>query len=138
MSEARRYLVVDDNLAFAENLAEILREQGHAASIAGSADEALVLVRAQQFDALITDMRMPKQGGAAFLQEARRADPELPAIVVSAWTDEEDLRAATASGLLAILPKPVPMERLLELLSTANRNAPAARLAHLQLPRGAP
>jgi len=129
VSEARRYLVVDDNLAFAENLAEILREQGHAASIAGSADEALVLVRAQQFDALITDMRMPKQGGAAFLQEARRADPELPAIVVSAWTDEEDLRAATASGLLAIL---------LELLSTANRNAPAARLAHLQLPRGAP
>jgi len=119
----RRYLIVDDNLPFAENIAEILCELGDEARVAGSAAEALELLRGERFDALITDMRMPKQGGADLIREAHRQDPGLPAIVVSAWTDEQDLRAAEQTGLLAILPKPVPMDRLLELLSAARRDA---------------
>ena len=41
----RRYLVVDDNRAFAENLAEILRDEGAEVSVAGSGKEALELAR---------------------------------------------------------------------------------------------
>ena len=118
----RRYLVVDDNHAFAENVAEILRDSGAEALVATDGAGALDALRTGRFDALITDMRMPEVDGAALIREARRTDPGLPAIVVSAWTQARELRAAEEVGLLAILPKPVPIEQLLELLGTARRD----------------
>ena len=58
----RRYLIVDDNLAFAENLAEILKDEGDEVSLAGTGAEAIKLVRETPFDAVLTDMRMPVMG----------------------------------------------------------------------------
>src|SRR5205823_596677 len=84
----RRYLLVDDNLAFAENLAEILRDGGAEVSVAGNGARALELARAGRFDALVTDMRMPVMSGATLVHEIRRVDPALPAIVVTAYTGE--------------------------------------------------
>jgi DNA-binding NtrC family response regulator len=119
----KTFLLVDDNLAFAENLAEILRDEGHEVVIAGSGEAALEAARGRRFDALVTDMRMPVMSGAKLVHEIRRGDPELPAIVVTAYTGEDDLVAARNEGLLAILPKPVPVPRLVELLAHARRGA---------------
>jgi len=118
----RRYLVVDDNRAFAENLAEILRDQGAEVSVAGGGEEALALSRGTGFDALVTDMRMPVMSGARLVHEIRAVDPGLPAIVVTAYTRENDLLAARQEGLLAVLPKPVPLDRLTKLLEGARRD----------------
>ena len=118
----RRYLVVDDNLPFAENLAEIIRDSGAEAVVASGGDAAMALVETQRFDALITDMRMPVMGGARLLREIRGKDPGLPAIVITGYTQEDDLSAARQEGLLAALPKPVPIERMLGLLSAARRD----------------
>ena len=118
---SRRYLLVDDNVAFAENLAEILREEGADVSIAHSGAAALELIRHHRFDVLVTDMRMPAMNGAQLVHQVRRADAGLPAIVVSAYSGDSDLRAAWSEGLLAVLPKPVPVGRLLELVARARR-----------------
>ena len=117
----RRYLLVDDNAPLAENLAEILRDGGAEAEVAASSADALELARASRFDAVVTDMRMPVMGGAELVHEIRRIDPDVPAIVVTAYTGESDLVAARDQGLLAVLPKPVPIQRLSELLSGARR-----------------
>ena len=119
----RRYLIVDDNEAFAENLAEILRDGGDEVETASGGPAALEFAAAQRFDALVTDMHMPVMSGASLVHQIRRADSGLPAIVVTARTGEGDLAAARQEGLLAVLPKPVPVERLLELLATARRDA---------------
>lgn len=118
----RRYLVVDDNLAFAENLAEILRDAGSEVAVAESGLRALELARVTRFDAVVTDMRMPGMTGARLLHEIRRVDPSLPAIVVTAYTGESDLVAARQEGLLAVLPKPAPIEVLAGLLGAARRD----------------
>src|SRR5262249_4497974 len=118
----RRYLVVDDNRAFAENLAEILCDQGAEVSVAGGGEEALALSQKTRFDALVTDMRMPVMSGARLVHEIRAVDPGLPAIVVTAYTGETDLLAARQEGLLAVLPKPVPLDRLAKLLESARRD----------------
>lgn len=118
----RKYLIVDDNRAFAENLAEILRDQGDEAYVVTSGEQALDLVPTRRFDALVTDMRMPEMGGAQLVHELRRLDPGLAAIVVSAYTGQEDLTGAKQEGLLAVLPKPVPIEQLLHLLGVARRD----------------
>ena len=118
----RRYLVVDDNRAFAENLSEILRDLGAEVSVAGGGEEALALSLQTRFDALVTDMRMPVMSGARLVQEIRAVDPGVPAIVVTAYTGENDLLAARQEGLLAVLPKPVPLDRLATLLEAARRD----------------
>jgi two-component system, response regulator PdtaR len=118
----RRYLVVDDNREFAENVAEILRDRGDEAAIAGSGPEALALARATRFDALLTDMRMPEMGGAQVVHAIRRIDPGLAAVVVTAHVDDQDLESARREGLLAVLPKPVQVGRLLALLALARRD----------------
>jgi len=118
----KKYLLVDDNLAFAENVAEILRDGGAEVTVAEGGVKALELARQTRFDALVTDMRMPVMNGAKLVHEIRSVDPGLPAIVITAYTGEADLLAAREEGLLAVLPKPVPIEKLIALLATARRN----------------
>jgi CheY-like chemotaxis protein len=118
----RSYLIVDDNVAFAENLAEIIADVGLGeATVAESGARAVELVKQQKFDALLSDMRMPLMSGAELVHNVRRIDPGLPAIVITAYTADTDLQAARQEGLLAVLPKPVPVPRLVELLKSARR-----------------
>jgi CheY-like chemotaxis protein len=118
----KRFLFVDDNLAFAENLAEIVRDEGDEVAIAGSGALGVELARARRFDAVVTDMRMSMMSGARLVHEIRAVDPGLPAIVITAYTGQQDLEAARQEGILAILPKPVPIRRLLSLLAIARRD----------------
>ncbi|MCP3100821.1 response regulator [Myxococcus sp. K15C18031901] len=118
----RRYLLLDDNQALAENLAEILRDEGHEAVIASSGEAALALVRSTRFDALVTDMRMPGMSGADAVRRIRLLDPGIAAVVVTAHPGENDLETARREGLLAVLPKPVPVPQLMELLARARRD----------------
>jgi CheY-like chemotaxis protein len=118
----RTYLVVDDNRHFAENLAEILRDRGDDVAIAENGREAVALATARRFDAVLTDMRMPLMGGAELVHELRRTDPGAPAMVITAYVGDDALDAARREGLLAVLPKPVHVPRLLELLASARRD----------------
>lgn len=117
----RRYLLVDDNRALAENLAEILRDTGADAEVANDGTDALARVKARRFDAVVTDMRMPVMNGARLVHQFRRVDPDLPPLVITAYTGEADLEDARREGLLAVLPKPVPVEELIGLLGRARR-----------------
>ncbi|HLL00099.1 MAG TPA: response regulator [Myxococcaceae bacterium] len=118
----RRYLLLDDNRAFAENIAEILRDSGAHATVVTEGAEALALAKASRFDALLTDMKMPGMSGAAAVHQIRRVDPGIAALVVTAYPGENDLEAARREGLYAVLPKPVPVPLLMGLLSSARRD----------------
>ncbi len=122
----RRYLLVDDNLELAENLAEILRDRGDEVDLASDGQQALDFLRSRRFDALITDMKMPAMGGAHLVHALRAVDPLLPAIVVTAFSESDDLEIARREGLLAVLSKPVPLPRLFELLDKARRGGAVA------------
>jgi len=118
----RHYLIVDDNRAFADNVAEIVRDLGDDVSVAEGGARALELARRRRYDALVTDMRMPLMGGAELVRELRRVDPGIPAIVVTAHVADGELAAARGEGLLAVLSKPVPIGLLLDLLGSARRD----------------
>jgi len=118
----RSYLVVDDNRAMAENLAEIIRDRGDEVVVARSGKEAMQLAAQRPFDAVLTDMRMPVMNGAELLGELHRIDPGLPAIVITAFTNDSGIEAAEKEAPLAVLAKPVPVPQLLHLLGVARRN----------------
>lgn len=119
----RRYLVVDDNQPLAENLAEILETSGAEVDVEWDAEAALRRLQARRYTALVTDMRMPGLGGAELIAAARQADPALPALVVTAFSGDADLARVERMGVLATLPKPIPVETLLHRLEQARRGA---------------
>ncbi|MFZ5446969.1 MAG: response regulator [Myxococcota bacterium] len=119
----RKYLVIDDNEEFAENVAEILSDTGADVSLAAEGAAALEQVRQQRFDVVVTDMRMPGMSGAELLKHMRDIDPGVPVVLVSAYAPDAQVNEARQYGLLAFLNKPSGTRRLLELLSHARRDA---------------
>ncbi len=121
----RKVLVVDDNIPLAENLAEIVTDSDLGdAVVASSGARALELLQRERFDVMITDMRMPGMDGAELIQRARKIDPELPVVVITAYTGDDDLARATREGLLTVFGKPVPTQTLLGFVSSARRSRP--------------
>ncbi len=118
----RHYLIVDDNVAFAENLAEILRDEGDEVSLASNGPDALMLAHQTHFDAVLTDMRMPSMGGAQLVHELRLIDPGIPAMVVTAYTGDDDIQFAFREGLLGVFDKPISIPILKQLLRAARRD----------------
>jgi CheY-like chemotaxis protein len=122
---SRSYLLIDDNAEFRENLAEILVDHGAQVTLASGGEQALELVRTTRFDAIVTDMRMPKMSGAEFVHALRAIDNDVPVVLLTAYSNELQLRAARGDGLLAVLSKPQPMPRLLAVLDGARRGTVA-------------
>lgn len=116
----RSVLIVDDNLAFADNLAEILDDAGVAhADVVDCGARALERIARGRYDAMLTDMRMPHMNGAELVHAARRVDPWMPIVVVTAYAGDELLSGALRDGLLSVVSKPAPIERLVRLVVKA-------------------
>jgi DNA-binding NtrC family response regulator len=101
-----RILIVDDNVGLAENIAEILENDGHVTVVAASAEEALLKVRPTSPDVLVTDYRLPGANGVNLVETLRDMGLRVRAIVISAYTDERTMSDARNAGA-AFMPKPV-------------------------------
>jgi len=115
MASARRVLIVDDNVGLAENIAEVLRLDGHTTEVVGSAEEALVRVGLAKPDVIVTDYRLPGLCGAAFVKRIRETRGDVRAVVISAYTDDETVRQAEEAGA-AFVAKPLDLIRLRRLV----------------------
>ena len=120
---SRKYLVVDDNAEFAENVAEILTDAGAEVCTASDATAALKQLRTTRFDGVVTDMRMPGLSGTDLIRQLRAIDPGVPVVLLSAWAQDEQVEQARRMGLLAFLNKASGTAHLLELMEHARRNA---------------
>lgn len=117
MISTTRVLVVDDHVHLAENIAEILEGEGYQTLLAASAEQALETVETDGVDALITDYRLPGLSGAELIRELRRRGRDIPAVVMSAYSDDETIRVSRAAGALEVLGKPVAVQRLIGLVA---------------------
>ena len=113
----RRVLVVDDNRQLAENLAELLSDEGCEVSTAFTAEAALTAAAAHHFDLVLTDIRMPGMNGVELVRRLALRDPTSTFLLMTAYTSDQVLSAASHLGVVrAVLAKPLAVERLLELL----------------------
>jgi len=106
-------LIVDDHADLAENLAEILAAAGYDAVTAPSAEAGLARIDAGGITALVTDYRLPGMTGAQLIAELRRRGDRMPAVVMSAFTDDETIGRARAAGAADVLAKPIDLDRLM-------------------------
>jgi two-component system response regulator HydG len=107
-----RVLVVDDQRDMAETLADGLAERGYEAVACSSSVEAAKRLTEDVFDALVTDLRMPAVDGMALLAVSRRASPERPVIVMTAYGAVESAVDAIRQGAFHYLTKPFRVEEL--------------------------
>ena len=107
MPESLRIVAADDEVDMRDFYRATLTRQGHeVVGIAANGRELVELCREHQPDLVVTDIGMPELDGLDAVREISRESP-VPAIVVSAYHDEESLDRARADSILAYLVKPI-------------------------------
>ncbi len=111
-------LIVDDEKHTREGLQQALEEH-YDVSVAGNADEAFNQMEAQEFDIILTDLRMPGKSGLKIIDKAL-ALPNKPAVIMmTAYGSIDNAVEAMKRGAVDFLTKPVNIERLEVLIQRA-------------------
>ena len=115
-----RVWVVDDDRSVRFVLAAALRDAGYAVAAFDSANAALDALATGAPPALLfTDVRMPGDDGLAFLDKLKATHPQLPVIVMSAYTDIASTAGAFRGGAYEFLSKPFDLDAAVALAARA-------------------
>ena len=126
--------ILDDDRSVRFVLAESMRDAGYSVRDFDNARAALSVLAHAEPDVVFTDVRMPGTDGFAFLDALKRAKPDVPVIVMSAYTDVASTSAAFRGGAFDFLPKPFDLDaatRLVERALAQRGQTPAPRVAAL-------
>jgi DNA-binding NtrC family response regulator len=126
-----RLLLVDDDEAACRLLSEVLEREAYRVVSALSADEAISkLDQEGPFDAVLTDLRMPRKSGLDLLRVVRGRDPEALVLVLTAFGDAAAAGEAIRAGAYDFISKPYDISTLRETLGRAlGRRRLARRLS---------
>jgi DNA-binding response OmpR family regulator len=107
-----RVLVVDDEEVLLQVYPQLLENEGMRATVAGSGEEAVALLRAERFDLLVTDKNMPGMDGLELAAHAREVAPEMAVVMVTAYGSAESAQRLRELGAEDYLTKPFDLEQL--------------------------
>jgi CheY-like chemotaxis protein len=111
-----RILVVDDDAIFRQELAELLTDDGHAVASVPSVAKALEALEAAEYDLVLSDLKMPRQGGLELLREVRNRWPRTLVVMVTGYATVETALEAMKLGAFDYLRKPFRIEQIREML----------------------
>lgn len=114
-----RVLVVDDDPKILGIYQELLSQHGFTVTVCADGTHAVPLLKADHFDIVVLDIRVPGMDGADLLPLSKRIHPEVPVIVVSAYCESEHAGYYYALGAFELLRKPFSHEVLLQTLTRA-------------------
>ena len=115
----RSILVVDDDGAMRDMLIALLEDAGHHAQGAALADEAIDAIKDREFDAVLSDIRMPGKSGIDMLGEIRALRPETPIIMMTAFGSIDSAVEAMQAGAFDYITKPFKRDAILISLERA-------------------
>jgi DNA-binding response OmpR family regulator len=137
-----RVLVVEDETHLGEVFRDFLSELGHQPVLVRSAEAALGKLQSERPDAIILDIHLPGMSGLDFMQLRPVRESGLPIVAVSGVATESQARECLRLGALDFVGKPVPLERLQDVLIflephaiDRTREEAARRAARRQSPR---
>lgn len=99
-------LVIDDETNFTEEIDEFLQNQGYKSFVANTVQKGRNILRNQDIDLLILDVRLKGVSGLDVLREVKRDYPGLEVIIVSAHGDMDTVITALRNGAIDYLKKP--------------------------------
>jgi len=107
-----RVLVVDDEQSMRELLGIMLRQVGYAVTLADGGEPAVQALKTDDFDLVITDLRMRKVDGLAVLRAAKEHSPRTVVLVVTAFASTETAVEAMKLGAYDYVTKPFKLDEL--------------------------
>jgi two-component system, OmpR family, response regulator len=122
-----RVLVVEDQPKLAALLARGLREEGHAADVAGRGEDALWMAGAAPYDAIVLDLMLPGIDGLETCRRLRQLDVWTPVLMLTARDAVDDRVTGLDAGGDDYLTKPFSFDELLARLRALTRRVPAER-----------
>lgn len=122
-----RLLLVDDDKSLLRLLTIRLEGEGYLVTAVEDGQAALKKIRSDDFDVVLSDLRMPGLDGLSLFEEIMGVRKDIPVILMTAHGTISDAVAATQRGVFGFLPKPVDHDELRTLLQKALSQSLAAQ-----------
>jgi len=106
MAQKSKVLVIDDEETITRILAKMLAKD-YEVHVANNGKSALQLIQTHVFDAIIVDLVMPEMDGHEVIQRVSRVDPDIPSIVITGYSTEDNAIDALKEGAFDYLKKPL-------------------------------
>ncbi len=125
-----KILVVDDDEQMRVALSATLKHLKFEPTVAKDAKEALKYLKKEQFDVILSDLKMPKMDGLEFLKETKKISESTPFIMITAFGDVKTAVEAMKLGAFDFILKPFSQEALKKVIDMA--------ISHSSLSKSAP
>ncbi|WP_440878134.1 sigma-54-dependent transcriptional regulator [Vibrio natriegens] len=112
-----KVLIVEDDEGLREALVDTLALAGYEWLEAGCAEEALIKLKSNTVDIVVSDVQMAGMGGLALLKNIKQNWPNLPVLLMTAYANIEDAVSAMKDGAIDYMAKPFAPEVLLNMVS---------------------
>jgi two-component system response regulator PilR (NtrC family) len=112
-------LVVDDELSMREFLKILLEKEGYKVTTAPDASSVIDLIQNQNFDLVLSDIRMPGMGGLSLLEKIKEVDNSIPVIMITAYASPENAVIAMKSGAFDYITKPFKVDEITKIIKSA-------------------
>ncbi len=114
-----KILIVDDELNMRLVLQAMLKKEGYAVTTASNGMEALKILKVDQMDIVVTDLKMPKLDGMGLLGEIIRDYPSIPVIIITAHGTIATAVDALKKGAFDYITKPFEQDELKQVIQKA-------------------
>ena len=118
-----KIFVVEDDIDFAEGLAETLEIEGHEVEIATSGEDAIARFKQQDFDLTFMDVKLPGKNGVESFLEIRALKPEARVMMMTGYSLQHLLDEAINGGALGVLKKPFNIDLAVDLVSSVGKGS---------------
>lgn len=114
-----RILIVDDEESILNVMSVVLKTEDYDVVAESKGESALALVEKEEFDLLLSDIRMTPVNGMELLKRAREVRPEMPVIMLTAFSSMETATEALKLGAFDYILKPFKVDELMETIRRA-------------------
>ena len=117
-----KILVIEDDVSFCKLVEKFLTKNGYEVSVAFSATEAKIKTQTENFDLILTDLRLPDSDGMTLLTEFKKEMPSTPVILMTGYSDINTAVKAIKNGATDYISKPFNPDEVLIVVANALKN----------------
>lgn len=119
MGENTKLLIVDDDVNFGYTLSKVLAKKGYETTTAKDGFRALELMKENEFDTVLMDIKMPAMNGVETYKKIKEIRPSTVVIMMSAFSVADLIREAVKEGVYAVIRKPFDIETIINMIEKA-------------------